>query len=154
MEKYRKFADEATGHNPFLKHPLNKPATSTKVLYFVWKCYLMTDFGFGVDASPNSCVGSARNHLCHTPVSRRSKNALHQIQVPLVGRIANGPLLSLLLFVIGFMSINVKGTKAYCSVKSGTLRQSDHIVQRIWCWWTVLHRLMDGWSVLCKEGLI
>jgi hypothetical protein len=35
MEKYRKFADEATGHNPFLKNPLNKPTAGAKVLYFV-----------------------------------------------------------------------------------------------------------------------
>lgn len=35
MEKYRKFADEATGHNPFLPHPLNKPTAGAKVLYYV-----------------------------------------------------------------------------------------------------------------------
>ena len=35
MEKYRKFADEATGNNPFLPNPLNKPSTGKKVLYYV-----------------------------------------------------------------------------------------------------------------------
>lgn len=35
MEKYRRFADEATGNHPFLKHPENKPSTGAKVLYFV-----------------------------------------------------------------------------------------------------------------------
>lgn len=35
MEKYRKFGDEATGYNPFLKHPFLKVAGSTKVLYCV-----------------------------------------------------------------------------------------------------------------------
>lgn len=34
MEKYRKFADEATGNHPFLKHPLNKPSGAAKILYF------------------------------------------------------------------------------------------------------------------------
>lgn len=35
MEKFRRFADEATGNNPFLKHPDNKPSDAAKLLYYV-----------------------------------------------------------------------------------------------------------------------
>lgn len=35
MEKYRRFGDEATGYNPFLKHPFLKPSGAKKLLYFV-----------------------------------------------------------------------------------------------------------------------
>lgn len=38
MEKFRKFGDEATGYNPFLKHPFAKASGTTKILYFVgWR---------------------------------------------------------------------------------------------------------------------
>jgi len=51
MEKYRKFADEATGHNPFLPNPLNKPSSGKKVLYYVISGVLKPD-------SRTSVVGS------------------------------------------------------------------------------------------------
>lgn len=35
MEKFRKFADEATGYNPFLKHPFAKAGTGTKAVFIV-----------------------------------------------------------------------------------------------------------------------
>ena len=35
MEKFRKFADEATGYNPFLEHPLLRVSNGTKACAWV-----------------------------------------------------------------------------------------------------------------------
>jgi hypothetical protein len=35
MEKFRKFADDATGYNPFLKHPFAKSSVGMKIAFFV-----------------------------------------------------------------------------------------------------------------------